>query len=252
MSKKLLAANWKMNLNKISALELTKVISEFDYDSSVLDIAIFPPCIFVDAISSQFKKTSIILGAQNCCYELSGAFTGEISPLMLKELGCEYVIIGHSERRIKFFETNDLICKKVLICQDIGLHPILCVGEPVEIYKNKKALEFILNQLSFLISNNIDLSDITLAYEPIWSIGTGLIPRTEEISLIINEIKNITLNRSRVLYGGSVNSENISSLINVNNIDGFLVGNASLNPKEFKDILEVYQSSLFVSKSISN
>ena len=186
-----------------------------------------------------FKKIDnslIEVGAQNCHEnETYGAFTGSVNPSMLKSVGAKYVIIGHSENR-QFGETNDLINKKIKSALKSGLNVIFCVGETLR-EKRKKITRKILNKQIQLGLNKIkNRKKIILAYEPVWSIGTGLIPKSNELFNTIDFIKKKNKNL-KVLYGGSVNPKNIDELKLINNIDGFLIGGASQDPKKFIDII---------------
>ena len=177
-------------------------------------------------------------------YEKEGAYTGEISPIMLKELGCEYVILGHSERRQLFNEDDNLINKKIKAALQHNLKPILCIGETLKQRKNNKTFSIIKNQLKNCLKNisKNDLFKITIAYEPIWAIGTGLnaTPKqAEEVHVFIRNLlpRNIA-NKVRILYGGSVKPDNIQGLMKEKNIDGALVGGASLKAKDFAKIVK--------------
>lgn len=189
----------------------------------------------------------VSIGSQNCFYKDFGSNTGEVSPAMLKEVGCEYCIIGHSETRAENKETSDKISKKIekLIYHDIT--PILCVGETIEIRNNDKYLNFLYKQLIETIPNNINIEHIIIAYEPIWSIGTGNIPAMEQILEVINLFKKILSNKFSnikkysLLYGGSCNSSNSKDILAIDGVDGLLVGSSSLKSDEFIKICEVNQ-----------
>lgn len=183
------------------------------------------------------------LGAQDCHYELSGSFTGDISATMLKKVGCEYVILGHSERRNAHFESDEIVSKKVKTALSQNLIPIICVGENKENRDQKKHLEFVYRQLMRSVPQNVKFKKLIIAYEPIWSIGTGITPTVAEISEMAKLIKKIFDEKFAgiseeyfILYGGSVSAENSAEILAIANIDGLLVGKASLDIEEFSKI----------------
>lgn len=179
-------------------------------------------------------KNNINIGAQNCHHEKSGPYTGEISAEVLKELGCSYVILGHSERR---GETDNEIKLKAEVAIESGLHPIICVGESLNDRQNKKTKEVIERQCQNRLPTH---GEYTVAYEPIWAIGTGKIPSNDEIADVIK----LCTERQRVIYGGSVNSENIENLLNISNLSGVLIGSASLNFDHFYKIVQQVANKL--------
>ena len=249
--KKLIAANWKMNKTADEAVSFVKEFREITKDDKNADIVICPPFTALQAVANEIKTTNIKLGAQNMHHESSGAFTGEISPLMLKELGCQYVILGHSDRREIFMENNELINKKIIAALEHGLKPILCVGENLEQRKNGKTKEVLENQLKNCLENigKNQILKINIAYEPIWAISKGnpnhkaaTAQDAEEghkfiRSVIARMYDNNAAKNSRIIYGGSMKPENAKELLSMPNIDGGLVGNASLNPKSFAEII---------------
>jgi len=193
------------------------------------------PYVYLTDIKAELaNKTNFELGAQDCSiYNRSGAYTGEVSANMLFNIGCNYVIIGHSERRISFNENNQVVLDKLSQAVLSGLTPILCVGESLEIYQNDETTNYLNTQLKN-IPYDI-LRKCIVAYEPIWAIGSGLIPTNQEISNSIEFIKSIA--KTSVLYGGSVSKSNITELVKIKNCDGFLVGGASLKVTEFNHII---------------
>lgn len=247
--KKIIAFNWKMNPQSFS--EAKKIFNAYSTSLNA-NIIICPPFVYLSELKNlkTEKLKNLKLGAQDVFWENSGAYTGEISPKMLKNLGAEYVIIGHSERRQILGEADEMINKKVLAALEIGLKVILCVGEPLAIRKKgKKAVEnFIKSQLQKDLKNvarfKIQDSRLVIAYEPIWAINTDHSDTPEDACEIINFIKK-TLNakpytlNSQILYGGSVDSQNIKNFLQYKEIDGFLIGHASLNPKEIKNIINI-------------
>jgi triosephosphate isomerase len=189
------------------------------------------------------KIRHIFVAGQDCHHQEKGAFTGDISAKMLSEAGCEYVIIGHSERRQYHFEKDQIILSKVKIALKENLIPILCIGENLEVRENVSHIEFVKSQLNSNIPKDINIKNIIIAYEPIWSIGTGKIPTNDEIAQIAKFIKEYignnfsNIENFQILYGGSVKSEN-ANIANIANIDGFLVGGASVEAESFIKILE--------------
>lgn len=191
---------------------------------------------------SYFNGKNYVLGSQNVASEKMGAFTGEVSIEQLTSLGIHYVIIGHSERRTHLKEDSDLIRKKLLLCFDYDVIPILCIGENLE--EKEKRTEVLKSQIDSALQG-LKLKDIILAYEPVWSIGTGIIPTREEIKNTLDWMKKYMKSHysieCKVVYGGSVNLENIESLNQIEEMDGYLIGGASLKIEELKRIIEVLE-----------
>mgnify|MGYP000509968947 CR=1 FL=1 len=228
----LIAGNWKMNLNLERALKLAGEIKEGLSDD--IEVAIFPPFPFLFEVKRVISGSPIKLGAQNIYHEDEGAFTGEVSPIMIKDI-CEYVILGHSERRLYFKEDDNMVNRKVRKALEHGIKPILCVGERLEDRKEGRAFEVIKSQLEGSL-RDIDAS-ITIAYEPVWAIGTGVPARGEDALEAIKFIREVLGRDVRVLYGGSVNKDNIAQFVRYEEIDGALVGGASLRSEEFLGIV---------------
>lgn len=221
---KLLVANLKMNLNYEDILEYKNIIE----NSDITNFIICPSNIYLDALFSNKYE----LCAQNGYYEDRGAFTGEVSFKQLKSMGVKYSLIGHSERRNIFNESNDDIRKKLESCIDSGIIPILCVGENKEEREKGISEKIIQNQIKTAIGN-LELSDLIVAYEPVWAIGTGLIPSDVDIMSMHSCIKEIVKDNTKnvkVIYGGSVNESNIKGICNIEDVDGVLIGEASNNP----------------------
>ncbi|WP_029521425.1 triose-phosphate isomerase [Persephonella sp. IF05-L8] len=247
----LVAANWKMNKTVGETLEYLEVFLPSVKDLIHIDIMIAPPFTALSSASIKLDAArkegeyNVKLGAQNMYYVDKGAFTGEISPLMLTELDVEYVILGHSERRHIFGEKDDLINKKVIAALEHGLRPILCVGETIEEREQGKTLSVVERQIrNGLAGVEMDMVYIDIAYEPVWAIGTGVNATPEQaeevhrfIRSLINEISKGNDHKTRILYGGSVNEKNARDLIKEPNINGFLVGTASLDPERFYKII---------------
>ena len=248
MSKKIIAGNWKQNGTLKSSVSLTKKILEaLKKNKCRHEIIIIPPAIFLLPIKDLIYKSKIKLGAQNVSAFNNGAYTGEISGTMLKDSKVEYCLVGHSERRHIINEDEYILSSKVSQLIDNDITIIYCFGETLSEYKNKKTKLIIKNQLKKLfLSNKNNLkkkpSKLVLAYEPVWAIGTGLVPSPEELASIFKFIRN-TVDRMdnnyssiKILYGGSVSEDNASSLIDTEYIDGLLIGGASLIAKKFIDI----------------
>ena len=247
----LVAANWKMNKTVGDTLEYLDLFLPSVKDLMKIEIMIAPSFTALSSASIRLdaaKKEgeyNIKLGAQNMHYLEKGAFTGEISPLMLTELNVDYVILGHSERRHIFGEKDDLINKKVISAVEHGIRPILCVGETIEEREQGKTLSVVERQIrNGLAGVEKDIVYIDIAYEPVWAIGTGVNATPQQaqevhrfIRSLINEISKGNDQKTRILYGGSVNEKNARDLIKEPNIDGFLVGTASLDPEKFYKII---------------
>ncbi len=224
---KIIVANWKMNGDIDLCDKIINSLKSAIYPESII---ICPP----SPLLFMFREVKFKYGAQNCSTNLKGAFTGEISPSLLKSIGCSYVIIGHSERRNLFCESNDYIFQKFKLILELDLIPIVCIGEKInERSYYKEVLE---EQLKYFIKHG-DLNKVIFAYEPVWSIGTGIIPNLDDILEVTSFIKMQT--QSKVLYGGSVNKKNATEILNIASIDGALVGGASLDPNEFYEIIKI-------------
>ena len=223
-------------LNSLNSLHKVNKFLKFLKKKSA-KIIYCPPSTLIRPMSKKLKKSKIEVGAQNCHeHESYGAFTGSINSIMLKNVGAKYVIIGHSENR-QAGETDKLINLKVKSALKSGLKVIFCIGETLK-QKRKKRTKQVLNKQIKLGLNKINNhKKILIAYEPVWSIGTGLIPKRNELLQTITSIKSIKRN-FKVLYGGSVNPKNINELKSINNIDGFLIGGASQDPNKFIDIIK--------------
>ena len=239
MRRPFISGNWKMNMTHIQAVNFIQDL-EYKYrNKNNCEVAVCPPSTALKSVKTIIESDNldIKLGAQNMHYESSGAFTGEISPEMLKALSVEYVIIGHSERRQYFYETNEIVNKKINAAFKADLKPIMCVGESLDIRESGKAEEFVINQLKECLVNvdEEDVAGLTIAYEPIWAIGTGRTATTEDANNMcrsirskIEELYNKRISENiRILYGGSVKPSNVSELMDMSDIDGALVGGAS-------------------------
>jgi triosephosphate isomerase len=240
-----IAGNWKMNTTVTEAEKL--VLEMLDRLGRIegVEKVLCPPFVSLVAVSMMLQGSSIKLGAQNMYFETEGAYTGEISPLMLREL-CEFVILGHSERRRYFGETDEVVNRKVKAALANKLKPILCVGEKLEENEAGRTEEVINRQVAAALNGLESVSDLVIAYEPIWAIGTGKAASGEQAAATIQFIRDVLAklwNKSvaqglRILYGGSVTSVNIAEFISHPEIDGALVGGASLKAEEFLNIVE--------------
>jgi triosephosphate isomerase (TIM) len=231
----IIAGNWKMNKTIGEAISLVKELKKL-VDDSDNEIIISPAFTALSAISAELKGSNIKLCAQNMHFSKEGAFTGEISASMLKEIGVEYVILGHSERRHVFNENNALINKKVKTALSNGLKPILCVGETLEEREKGRMKDVVVEQ----INKGLDgiKGDLIVAYEPVWAIGTGKTATPQQAEEAHMFIRGLLGDDIPILYGGSVKPDNIKELIAQKNIDGVLVGGASLDAKSFSEIVK--------------
>ena len=232
-------ANWKMFgvLNSLNSLhKVNKFFKKFKKNKSI-KLIYCPPSTLIQPMAKKLRKSNIEVGAQNCHeQEAYGAFTGSINSLMLKNVGAKYVIIGHSENR-QNGETDKLINLKIKSALKSGLRVIFCIGETLQQKKKRKTKQVLTKQINSGLNKIKRKNKVLIAYEPVWSIGTGLIPNSDELFDTINFIKK-KIRNLKVLYGGSVNPNNISKLKSINNIDGYLIGGASQDPKKFIDIIK--------------
>ena len=246
MGRKIIAGNWKMNMLPNEAMEFITKLSERIRDTQNEVILCVPYTdLFYSLLTAQ--GTNIKIGAQNMHWEEKGAYTGEIAPKMLKCINVEYVIIGHSERRQYFAETDETVNKKIKSAMQNSLKPIVCVGENLEQKENHKTNEIITTQTQKALEGltNSQVESTIIAYEPIWAIGTGKTASKEDANNAIKEIRNKireiygeqTAGKVKILYGGSVKPENAKELFDTSDIDGALVGGASLDVHEFEKIV---------------
>jgi len=252
MRKKIVAGNWKMNTDYFTGMKLASEVSNMINDeiTSEVTVILAPPFTHLYSIGQLIKDApKVHLSAQNCGAELSGAFTGEVSAEMLKSIGAEYVIIGHSERRHLFGEDNAIIEKKVKNALALSLHPIFCCGETLTERNSGRHFQIINSQLEealFELTEN-EIKNVVIAYEPVWAIGTGVNAtphQAQEMHQIIrNSIKDrfnsSTSESISILYGGSCNSKNAKDLFSNPDVDGGLIGGASLKSREFVDIVKI-------------
>jgi len=241
----LIAGNWKMNTTIEDAVNLIKTMQSGLQKIQGVEKVLCPPFVSLNAARAILKGSSVKLGAQNVFYEEKGAYTGEVSPLMLADL-CEYVIIGHSERRQYFGETDEIINKKIKTAVKVGLKPILCIGETPEENEAGQTREVLGKQYIACSDRLYLLSGMVIAYEPLWAIGTGKSASGDEANRTIGFIRQFISrlhgsgigNTARILYGGSVTAANIAEFMKKSDIDGALVGGASLKADEFVSIVK--------------
>ena len=246
MRRPIIAGNWKMNKTVDEARALVQAIIPLVKDSKA-EVVVCVPFVCLSAVEQAIQGTSIMLGAQNMHFKDSGAYTGEISPVMLKSLGAEYVIIGHSERREYFAESDETVNLKVKAALSHGLKPIICVGETLQQREKGITDEWVSMQtkLALLGLTAQDVQNSVIAYEPIWAIGTGKTATDEEandtIGVIRNAVAEVYGNSAamniRIQYGGSMNPGNVSGLMAQPEIDGGLIGGASLKPEDFSKVV---------------
>jgi triosephosphate isomerase len=242
-----IAGNWKMNKTVGEAVDLVRELKTAISGVREVEVAVAPPFTALHAVRKELEGSLIRLAAQNLYWEEKGAFTGEISPLMVKEAGCQYVIIGHSERRQFFGESDETVNRRIMAALAHGLKVIFCIGEALTEREQGKTFTVIEKQVSGGLKglSDKDLKNITIAYEPVWAIGTGKTAtpeQAEEVHRFIREKVKSLYSREvseeiRIQYGGSVTPENIKGLMNQPNIDGALVGGASLKAESFSKIV---------------
>ena len=241
--KKMVAGNWKMNGNLASLKEIDFLKSTIKGDSC--QVVLCPPTTLLTEAVKIARNTSIQIGAQNCNQNLTGAHTGEVSAKMLKEIGVNIVILGHSERRSNHFETNTLVSNKAKTAHQCGLTTIICVGETEYEKVSGQTTKIIREQINGSLPISATEDNTVIAYEPIWAIGTGKTPTIDEISDVHSILRTEMENRVspsmasklRILYGGSVNTQNCSEILCVEGVDGALVGGASLLASDFSKII---------------
>ncbi len=251
MRKKIVAGNWKMNTTITEGINLAKEImsSSINLDSNV-KVLLFPPFTHLSKIIELTNKNNIFTGAQNCANKVKGAFTGEISPLMLSDMNANYVIIGHSERRAYYNETNDILLEKIKLALENNITPIYCIGENLDQRESNNHFNIVKEQLEkgvFSLNKN-DFSKIIIAYEPVWAIGTGVTASPEQAqeihayirNLIVERYNNDISNKTSILYGGSCNPTNAKELFANKDIDGGLIGGAALKADDFIKIINSF------------
>lgn len=246
MRKKYICGNWKMNKTSSEALEFAKEINEFEFNK--VDLLIAPSFVTLESLRKNLKDEIKVAG-QNVSQFDEGAYTGEVSTSMLKDIGVDDVIIGHSERREKFLESDEIINAKVKKALEDGLSVILCLGESLEIKEEGREVDFVREEILNSLDGVKNIEKVTIAYEPIWAIGTGKTCSSEDAEKMCREIRNIidekygeVSQKTRILYGGSVKPSNVGEILSKENIDGVLVGGASLKASDFIEIIKAGES----------
>jgi triosephosphate isomerase len=250
MRKPFVAGNWKMNTDSHTSVSIAESIASGSSGIAgrQVHVAVIPPFVYISAVVKALSTSSIAIGAQDIYYEHNGAFTGEISASMLKDIGCNYALCGHSERRHVIGETDELVNKKVTAAIGGGLLPILCVGELLAERKANQTTEVVTRQIKNGLAglSAEKVSAVTIAYEPVWAIGTGLTATSQQaqevqalIRKLLGEMYDAQLAEDvRILYGGSVKPGNAADLMRQQDVDGLLVGGASLNADDFVAIIQ--------------
>lgn len=247
----LVVGNWKMHGTLAEASTLARGVVNGARDVSGVELVLAPPFTSLPTVAAITRDSAIALAAQNAHWEMRGAFTGEVSPEMLRELGCRYVILGHSERRHIFMETDEMIAKKIPAAIAAGLQPILCVGETLDERQADKTDAVVSRQLTSALKG-LDkgvIKSVSVAYEPVWAIGTGHNATPQQVEEVHRGVRRLLAQlwhkehagNCRVLYGGSVKPENAAELAAVPDVDGFLVGGASLQAESFLKIARAFR-----------
>lgn len=242
------AGNWKMNKTPQEATTYVRALLEAASTMELAELILLPPALLAFAVAHELESAPLAWGGQNCYAELKGAFTGENSPAVLKGMGARFCLVGHSERRQIFGEPDDMLAKKVAALQALDITPILCVGETQDDRRWNRTQEVIVRQTRAGLAAADPGKPIWLAYEPVWAIGTGLVATPEQVedahAILRRTLKEWSAANAAeipILYGGSVKPENAAALASLNNVNGFLVGGASLNPNEF---LQIYRQAI--------
>jgi triosephosphate isomerase len=251
MRRPLIAGNWKMHGSRAENAELIEALLLGLPGQTPVEIAVCPPFVYLWETARLLKSSSIALGSQSVCAEALGAFTGEVSASMLKDVGCRYVIVGHSERRAIYKEDDALVARKFLAAQSQGLIPILCVGETLEERERGQTMQVVSRQLTAVLdlAGATALRTAVIAYEPVWAIGTGKNAMPAQAQEVHAHIRTAIAGRDakiaadvRILYGGSVKAANAHELFAMPDVDGGLVGGASLKADEFLKICACAQA----------
>ncbi|MDX1904397.1 MAG: triose-phosphate isomerase [Thermonemataceae bacterium] len=252
MAQKIVAGNWKMNLVLQEALTLVSEVSNMLKDEKRNDakVILAPPFVYLQSIRTHIEQSGMYLAAQNCSAHSKGAYTGEVAADMLQSVGATYVIVGHSERRLYNYETYQQLADKVEAALKAGLKVIFCCGEELKIREKNEHINFVQKQLegSLWQLSEAEIQNIVIAYEPIWAIGTGKTANTEQIEEMHTAIRNKlsqkygqkVADEVSILYGGSVNAANAKEIFACKNVDGALVGGASLKSRDFTEIVKAY------------
>jgi len=242
----LVAGNWKMNGLKQTACEIIRLNELINNNGARCDVLICPPFTLIGHLAS-LCAINVSIGAQDCHMNMNGAHTGDISAEMLHDLGCDYIIVGHSERRADHGETSECVNAKAASAQSVGATAIICVGETINEREEGQALNVVTSQLKASIPADATADNTIIAYEPVWAIGTGKVPTAADVAEVHLAVRNVLLERfgndgeaMGILYGGSVKGSNADELMSVANVNGALVGGASLKADDFFDIISAY------------
>lgn len=254
MRRLLVAGNWKMNTTRSEARELAEAVAVGLGEFDDLEIALFPPYPYLQTVAEMLGTGPVGLGAQNLYYERAGAFTGEVSGPMLADVGCRYAIVGHSERRHILGEDDAMVGRKVHAALDAGLHAVLCVGELLEEREAGRTAEVVHHQVKSALAgvSAEQMPRVTIAYEPVWAIGTGRTATPDQAQAVHADLRNLlatvynaqVAEEARIVYGGSVKPDNARSLLEQVDLDGALVGGASLDADAFLEIVSAARSAM--------
>jgi len=241
--KKLIAGNWKMNCLTAEGADLAKAIAAEvkKMGKPECEFLVCPPFTLLGTVKKALRGAKVALGAQDCHFAEKGAHTGDVSPLMLTDLGCKYVILGHSERRADHLESNELINKKAVAAHKAGLKTVICIGETLAEREAGKAVDVCQKQILGSVPDDATAADTVIAYEPVWAIGTGKVPTTADVEDVHAAVRKVlakklgkgNANKMRILYGGSVKPNNAKELLSLPDVDGALIGGASLKADDF-------------------
>lgn len=239
----MIAGNWKMNGLSEDGVALAKAVAAGvkEMGKPACEFLVCPPFTLLYQVKKALRGAKVALGAQDAHFAVKGAHTGDISPLMLKDLGCAYVIFGHSERRADHFETNELVAKKAAAAYEAGLKTIICIGETEQQREEGKTIDVCSAQIMGSVPENADASNTVIAYEPVWAIGTGKTPTAADVEEVHAAVRKVlakklgkaTANKMRILYGGSVKPSNAKEFLSLPDVDGALIGGASLKAEDF-------------------
>ncbi len=244
--KTLIAGNWKMNGRLADGVDLAKGIAAEvkKLGKPSCEFLVCPPFTILSSVKKALRGAKVALGAQDCHFAEKGAHTGDISPLMLTDLGCSYVILGHSERRADHFESNELVNKKAVAAHQAGLKTVICIGETLEQRDAGKTIAVCSDQILGSVPDDSTAADTVIAYEPVWAIGTGKTPTASDVEEVHAAVRKVlakklgkgNANKMRILYGGSVKPSNAKEFLSLPDVDGALIGGASLKVEDFMAI----------------
>lgn len=243
----MIAGNWKMNGLTEDGVALAKAVAqEVKAKKRTCEFVVCPPFTLLTSVKKALRGAKVALGAQDCHFNEKGAHTGDISPLMLTDVGCSYVILGHSERRADHGESNELVCKKAEAAHKAGLKTIICIGETLQQRDDGLTIDVCSEQIKGSIPDTATAADTVIAYEPVWAIGTGKTPTAQDVEdvhaavrkVLVKKIGKSQANKMRILYGGSVKPSNAKEFLSLPDVDGALIGGASLKSEDFMAIAD--------------